>query len=309
MKLCNAPAVSAATLYFGAESFDVGSEIVELRVSNDIAESREALHARMEQDGYLFFRGFFDREQTLAARMAVLRHIAAMGCLDPETPIAEGIVSAENRSLGLFRDLAIAHSPEILALVDGPEIRRFFTWFLGGEILTFDKRWLRAMATGGFSGWHYDSVFMNRGTRNLYTCWTPIGDISLDQGPLAILLGSHRLEQIKKSYGAIDVDRDHLDPIFTTSPREMIDRFGCTLATTHFRAGDLLIFGLYMMHGSFPNATNRYRISIDTRYQLASEPVDDRFMGKNGTWKGNYSYSNPAPRTPMQELRAKWGLD
>ena len=73
-------------------------------------------------------------------------------------------------------------------------------------------------------------------------------------------------------------------------------------------AGDALLFGISMMHSTLPNTTDRYRLSIDTRYQLAAEPVDERFIGANGSWQGNYSYQNPAPRKPMKELRAGWGV-
>jgi len=290
------------------EWFTFGIDSVEFRESNDVREDVTALRERMAEDGYLFFRGFFDRELVLQARRRVLRHIAAMGCLKAGTDPEEGIVGEANRSLGLFRDLEIAHSPEVLDVVNSPAIWEFFTDFLGGEILTFDKRWLRAAARGGSSGWHYDSVFMNRGTRNLYTCWTPLGDIPLEQGPLALCLGSHWLERVKETYGMIDVDRDHLDPLFTEEPRELVEKFRCRLATGNLRAGDALLFGISMMHSTLPNTTDRYRLSIDTRYQLTAEPVDERFMGANGSWQGNYSYQNPAPRKPMKELRAGWGV-
>ena len=49
-------------------------------------------------------------------------------------------------------------------------------------------------------------------------------------------------------------------------------------------------FGLYMMHASIPNRSNKYRISIDTRYQLAKEEKDERFFfGKDGStiWQKN----------------------
>jgi hypothetical protein len=288
--------------------FTFGIDIMEFRESNDLLHDVPALRERMVEDGFLFFRGFFDRERVLAARRRVLRHVEKLGCLKPGTDPDAGVIGEGNRSLGLFRDLEIAHSPEVLGVVDSPAIFDFFTDFLGGEILTFDKRWLRATARGGSSGWQYDSVYMNRGTKNLYTCWTPLGDVPLAQGPLALCLGSHWLERVKETYGMIDIDRDHVEPHFTEEPRELIEKFRCHLATTNFHAGDALLFGISMMHATLPNTTDQYRLSIDTRYQLVAEPVDERFMGANGTWKGSYSFHNPAPRKPMKELRAGWGV-
>ena len=51
--------------------------------------------------------------------------------------------------------------------------------------------------------------------------------------------------------------------------------------STNYQAGDVLLFTLYTMHAGMDNQTNRLRISTDTRYQLASEPIDQRWIGKN----------------------------
>jgi hypothetical protein len=41
----------------------------------------------------------------------------------------------------------------------------------------------------------------------------------------------------------------------------------------------VLVFGMYTVHAAIDNQTHCYRLSSDTRYQLASEPVDDRWAG------------------------------
>jgi hypothetical protein len=38
---------------------------------------------------------------------------------------------------------------------------------------------------------------------------------------------------------------------------------------------------MYTMHASMDNHTNRLRLSTDTRYQLAAEPVDERWIGED----------------------------
>ena len=88
----------------------------------------------------------------------------------------------------------------------------------------------------------------------------------------------------------------------------MVDKFGFKLGTTNFKPGDALIFGMHMMHSTAPNMTSKYRISIDTRYQLADEEKDDRFFfNVDGTWLGNY-YNKDAIYTSMDELRKKCGV-
>ena len=45
--------------------------------------------------------------------------------------------------------------------------------------------------------------------------------------------------------------------------------------TSEFEPGDVVIFEMYLVHGSLDNHSDRFRLSTDSRYQLASEPADD----------------------------------
>ena len=57
-------------------------------------------------------------------------------------------------------------------------------------------------------------------------------------------------------------------------------KFGGRWLTTEYAAGDFLTFGMFLVHASLDNRTpNRLRLSSDSRYQRASEPVDDRWVG------------------------------
>lgn len=51
------------------------------------------------------------------------------------------------------------------------------------------------------------------------------------------------------------------------------------LTAEHWKMGDFLTFNMTMIHGSLDNSTNRIRLSSDTRYQCASEPADERWIG------------------------------
>jgi hypothetical protein len=294
-------------LHFGDQTFTFGKEVLELENSSPLLDDMAALHAKMERDGYLFLRGFHPRALADRAAARVLEAIAARTDLAPGTRARDGICGTGERSYSFFRDVAVAHSPEVLDVVDGPHTFDFFRRFLGGPVLTFDKRWLRAMASGGSNHFHYDSAYVGRGTPRRYTMWTAFTDIDLENGPLAICLDSHRHEKLKATYGAIDMDRDLIDPVLSADPREMIERFGFKLATAHFEPGDCIIFGLHLLHSSVPNRSNRFRISIDTRYQLAREASDERFHGPAGRWLGNF-YTPNATYRKISELREGWGI-
>lgn len=264
--------------------------------------------ARLAEEGHLFLRGFHPRPAAETAHLSVLAALRDLGALDPEADWREGIAGPQNASFAFFRQVEVAHAPEVLAMTDGPHTFDFYEKLMGGPVMTMDKRWLRAMACGGSNFFHYDSAYVGRGTLNRYTMWSALSDIGLENGPLAICLGSHKDERLKATYGLADMDLDLIDPVFSKDPREMGEKFGFTLATAHFQPGDALLFGLHLLHSSVPNRTNRYRISIDTRYQLASELRDERFYGENGAWLGN-GYNRDAKYRPMAELRRLWGLD
>jgi ectoine hydroxylase-related dioxygenase (phytanoyl-CoA dioxygenase family) len=47
--------------------------------------------------------------------------------------------------------------------------------------------------------------------------------------------------------------------------------------------GDVLVFTMRTVHAGTDNGTNLLRLSTDTRYQRADEPVDERWMrGEHG---------------------------
>lgn len=249
-----------------------------LRDANGLLHDRAALQKRLDEDGYLLLRQLQDREQVLEARRAILERAAEAGMLDPEAPRMDAVINRHAKPrTGVQKKFA--QTPEYRALVESPAIMGFFERLLGGPVLTFDYKWLRLVATGENTGCHYDIVYMGRGTTNLFTCWTPLGDVSLQHGPLAICVGSHRFERMKQTYGKSDVDRDLTAGLFSNDPVEIVDRFGGKWQTTNFRAGDVIVFGMFTMHASLTNTTNQYRVSSDTRYQLASDPVDDRWIG------------------------------
>lgn len=136
--------------------------------------------------------------------------------------------------------------------------------------------------------------------------WTPFGDTPLEMGTLAMCLGSQHYDKIKKTYGKMDVDRDNVATgWFSEDPIEIVDAYGGQWATTSFEAGDDIIFGMYMMHSSLNNATNRFRISSDTRYQLATEPVDERWVGRKP--KGHYAWGQK-PLKSVADARKEWGV-
>jgi len=138
---------------------------------------------------------------------------------------------------------------------------------------------------------------MGRGTRKLYTAWTPYGDISLDIGGLMLLESSHKEAERIAKYLSRDVDEyctngPNAETIesgeqnwesngqLSNNPVSLQEKYGARwLSSENYELGDVLIFGMEMIHASLDNQSEYLRLSSDSIYQRASEPADERWIG------------------------------
>ncbi len=221
-------------------------------------DDRDDLLRRLDEDGYLCLRGFHDRDAVRQARDQILE-----------------------RDINLHQREKIAAADRYLAVVESPKLMNFFDFLLDRKSITFDEKWVRQVKPGASTGAHMDIVYMGRGSKGLMTCWTPLDDIPIEKGTLVVAPGSHKDRELIDSYGQRDVDIDKKPGWLTTSPRKLVEERGYHWVTSDFQMGDIMVFGMYLMHCSTVNTTDRIRVSCDTRYQLASEPVDLRWVGND----------------------------
>jgi hypothetical protein len=306
-----------------------------LRRSDDVVDDTAALRARMQEDGYLYLPGYLSRERVLEARRFLLEQLAAKGIVDPSAPLDDAV--ARRAEKGGYAKLdgspstagsALASAnPILMEVLYSGRMIELYERLLGGPILHFSRSWLRVKPPGKGTDSHSDIVFMGRGTPNVCTAWTPLGDIDMRLGGLMVLEQTHKNEALKNTYGKTDVDRvcenrfdgawfapdgtrnrprnggvaflgdelafDTAEPIagghgsaLSVDHPALRARLGGRWLTANFRAGDLLTFGMHLVHASLDNATDRLRLSTDTRYQLASEATDPRWVGPNATGHG-----------------------
>ncbi len=291
----------------GSRRLTVGSKQLGLLTdSSDFLGQNEQLRSRMAADGYLLLRGLLDPGDIAAARIHLLQNLAANDQLDTSVSLSEAVIKTGAHGAFLGGRTDVSHAQPVLRVVEASELFGFFSGFLGHDSLTFDYKWLRVVGTNGFTGAHYDIVYMGRGTQELYTCWIPLGDVSYDLGPLAVLVGSHRLEsyqRIRDTYGRMDVDRDNVDGWFSSEPLEIAEKYGGQWCTAEFTAGDVIVFGMYTMHCSLVNTSNRFRLSCDVRFQRSDEPTDERWIGEHPI--GHYAWGKK-PGVTMNDARERW---
>lgn len=285
-------------------------DLGELRDANALVGDADALRRRMAEDGYLLLQQLIDRDAVLEARRIILEHMAAQEALTPGRPVLEGAMPRDGKSVPMMGRRGITHHDALRRVFEGPELFGFFDGYFGERSLTFNYKWLRGVGNEGFTGAHYDSVYMGRGSGRLHTCWIPFGDLEIEQGTLAMCVGSHNLNsfaKLRETYGRMDVDRDRVQGWFTDDPLEITRKFGGQWKTTTFVAGDVMIFGMHTMHGSTTNTTDRFRLSADVRFQPKSDPVDERWVGVEP--KGHYAWhAHPDRAVSMAEAREAWGV-
>ena len=287
---------------------DTPGTIGELRRSDDLGTTPVAIarniataHERLDEDGYLYLPGYLLRDEVLAARHELCRQLAEHGLIRSDHPVDDAILvpgaTLGVKSSDIARDnRALQH---LLYATDGQMIR-FYRALFGEEVRHFDFTWLRLVKPGMGTASHCDLVFMGRGTHQLCTSWTPLGDIDRHLGGLIVLEGSHRQHDLTGDYLATDVDTicenrhdgawtgpdglrnrpDLATGAITDDHVGLRQKFGGRWLTTDYRAGDLLVFNMVLVHASLDNqSADRLRLSSDSRYQRASEPADERWIG------------------------------
>lgn len=307
----------------GACELTFGRHIVPLRASSAVHDDLTTLRQRLAEDGYLYLRGFHPRASVLAARDEILALLDEAGCLEPGHPREHAAIGRDPRRRHVSSDLAgqdpfiydvqnksrtVLFKLPLLAgrvqaytrLVGAVDFVRFFGDLLGGAAeARLQNSIPRAVPTGEFTGAHYDVVYFGPHNDHIYTGWMPLADIPLELGPLAVLLGSHRFEQVRATYGRMHTVRDRIEGWFSTDALEMVNTFGGQWASANFEAGDVVLFGMYFMHGSLNNMTDRYRLSSDCRYQrVADRKVEPPVAGPVAE----------GPETSMRDARQAWGV-
>ncbi|MDB6167203.1 MAG: Phytanoyl-CoA dioxygenase [Verrucomicrobia bacterium] len=268
-----------------------------VRSSRDALNDPAELGRRLADDGYLYLPKFFDPSLVLAARVSITSRLAAEGSLDPAAPSIEA-VARPDRKFSYRGDLARKNAA-VERVVYGPELLGFYRDLFGEPVRHFDHTWFRAVSRGMGTTPHCDLVYMGRGTHQLLTCWIPYGDIPLEMGGIMVLEGSHRQTERLKSYLEVDVDAfcennpRQVEKVKTNggwshpgflskNPASLRQKLGGRwLTAPDWSAGDFFTFGMTLVHGGLDNQTDRFRFSSDTRYQRASQPIDERWVGEN----------------------------
>jgi len=267
----------------------------------------ERMRQQLARDGYLFFRDVLPVPEILAARAEVFERLAEVG--EILVPVSTGTFTGSSNRRELCPDLghfwqSVSEGPALRLASHGQQVTRIVSAVLGEPAHAHDYLFLRPAIPGRSTHLHYDHPFFARGSDRIHTAWTPLGNIPLNQGPLMIVEGSNRFHDLITRAEAVDYTSSSTPLVqLMEDPAELARQRGSRLLTADFRAGDLILFSMTLLHGSLDNqsATGQIRLSCDVRWQPATDAIDSRYAGPQpaGTTGAGYGELNGAK--PLDE--------
>ena len=117
---------------------------------------------------------------------------------------------------------------------------------------------------------HQDWTFVDEKRYNSYNLWCPLQEVSLQNGALGILPGSHQLlgNEVRPSPSPPYV------PVFRESAMELFEY----LHFLHLRAGEAVLFDHRCWHGAMPNNSETSRVAIGLCLAHKSATLEHHYL-------------------------------
>jgi phytanoyl-CoA dioxygenase PhyH len=241
-----------------------------LRDATALAPDRAALLARLDADSYLFFPGLLPTDVVSHLRGEITDILGSRGWLadgrDALEAVAGGGARREDHKDPAWMETygAIQRLQHFHELAHHAALCDLLGRILGTPLLVHPRKVVRLMppeAIGRATPAHQDFRVI-QGTSDVITAWMPLGDCPHELGGLRVLRGSTRtgLLPVTQAQGPLGQE---------LQVSEDDERW----LTAELRAGDVLLFHSMTVHGGLPNLSERIRISVDFRYQLATDPI------------------------------------
>jgi hypothetical protein len=261
----------------------MSERLKELRVSNDAIDDPTELRRRIGAEGYLFFKRLQDPDKLWSLRREMLTVMQQGGWLiagtDPLDGIAdisaqctEGDVTYTDVYHEVYKLEAFhrsAHWPEVTAMVEK---------IMGRPIMPHPQKIARLWFphyTEHTTPIHQDFVHF-QGNFETLTCWAPVGDCPIELGGLAVLPGSHKVEQVLDHHFSLGAGGLYVDTEQEAKTHKELD---VAWHTTDYDIGDTLIFPALTIHKALPNVTeDKLRVSLDNRYQAIGDPIAEHML-------------------------------
>ncbi len=272
--------------------------------STPVQSDANELRCRLERDGYLALRQIIPAAVLEDLRLKLLAIARDGGWVRKDAPLADGIADLDGFCLEPEpRYMDVYHRmyrlPEFHAVQHHPNLLGVFERMFHEPILPHPRiigRSIFPRRVEYTTPPHQDFVPI-QGTTETFTAWVPLSDITPDLGGLQLCVGSHR-------GGVYD-----FRPALGASGMEIVNMPTDDWVGGSMQQGDVLIFHSLTVHKGLPNTSDRIRMSLDTRFQRAREPIAPDSLEPHGkellTWPEIYA---DWPSTDLQYYWRKWDL-
>lgn len=233
----------------------------------------EQLKEKYRQHGYLWLKGFFERDVVLNFRDYFFEAVSSRG---PQA-FFEVIKSRE------YEDFCTM-----------PRLWNFYREFLQGQPYLHKRKLIRFNLPGEehCTGGHYDLIYLRAGTDRLCTSRIPFGDIPVEMGGVIYLEHSDAVgRQMEAEFRVKNADLPPEERIsaynrnmrengwVSTNLVDMAERFKSRWLIADYEAGDMVIHSPYMIHAATLNndPSHGTRLSTDIRFQRINDDIDQRW--------------------------------
>ncbi|KAJ3379933.1 hypothetical protein HDU84_006275 [Entophlyctis sp. JEL0112] len=269
------------------------------------------LKTSLERDGFVCIRGLVPRKTVKEARDFVLSCLSSQGHICHEkSPEA---ICYNGKSPNLLERHDVAFSEQVTSATNHPNVTDLIASLLSDtplkrhnvgclsaskppppdpthtSITQIPISWLRAVSTDECTGPHMDRVYLGAGSQNILTVWMPLTDVPISRGSMCMARRSHKspeLERLRAEYGSVPAGRDGTSSGWVTEyPDKIEEMYGAApgaieWVTRDFAMGDVVVFGLDVLHMTLNNTTRLWRVSCETRWQPTDDPYPPFFHTK-----------------------------
>ena len=159
-----------------------------------------------------------------------------------------------------------------------PAIVEMVAGLIGPDIVLWESDWaVKRAGTGEYVPRHQDSPYWNLSSNDVVSVLLAITDVTVENGAMKVVVGSHRLGELGKLSVSGDVHRSYAAGARTTDEKcmfpyshELGDDIDVSNATSVvLKAGELSVHSIHIVHGGEPNPSDRDRIMLGMRYMSA----------------------------------------
>ena len=239
--------------------------------------------AAYEREGYLAPVAVMSETEAQALRATLERIEAGMG-----GPLR-----------GDLRHKAHLLFPFLAELIRHPAMLDAIEDVLGPDILCWNTNFfIKEADTPAFVSWHQDATYWGLSSPDVCTAWVALTPSDLDNGAMAVIPGSHMMDQIPHRD---TFDRHNLLTRGQEIAVEVDDDRGVPLV---LRPGEMSLHHVRLVHGSPPNPSNDRRIGFAIRYIPTSirqlEGSDSATLVRGADRYGHFELE-PRPERDMQD--------